>query len=205
MSQVGIADYLGETSGRSVGLVVSALEAIGHDTAGLDRLALASSFAQGESQWVWETILRLVQAGVPHAAVEREIPVKAMLGSRIDLRVYETAVEFKSAFTHFFLNNREQASIDWFSKDWEKLRATNGHGVFVLTLATAAGFTHRHRAITRGTSNDWRSDRTRGLAAYTDFLTRRCGGPVTHVEVGCAVVPASQDRVMLDALVAPID
>jgi|GEM_PF-6643932 len=203
--EVDLHDHVSGRSGRSVELIASALAAIGGDPPGRARLALVSSFAQGESQWVWEVILRLVEAGVPPAAIDREVAVAGAPRVRFDLRVYETVVEFKSAFTHFFLSNQEKGSTDWFGHDWEKLQATNGHGVFVVTLATAAGFTHRRPKIARGASTDWRSDRSRGLAAYTEFLGRQCGGVVTHVEVGFGEVPGSEDRVMLDALLVPID
>ncbi len=65
--------------------------------------------------------------------------------------------------------------------------------------------THRHSKIARGASTDWRSDRISGLAACTKFLECQCGGAVTHVEIGCGVVPGSQNQVVLDALLVPVD
>ncbi len=70
--------------------VIALLEAVGSDRSSLDRVAFASSFAQGESAWVAETAW---QADLKGLKVRREASIGGV--PRVDLEVDGTAVESK--------------------------------------------------------------------------------------------------------------
>jgi hypothetical protein len=195
-------DHAGEVvaafdPGSPAGLVVDALRSMSKDPGVTERLALVSTYAQGEEVWRMELIRALKLAGV--SEVLREHTTSDV--RQIDVVVKGDAFELKSSFSGFAISEPAEKTREWFEKDAKKLRAWPNRGYQLITLATMVDAQNLRfgKRVNRGVSL-WERDRDDAVARYTSYANGQGGTVVQTVDLGQGRVPGDETYVQLDAL-----